>query len=408
MSMNSCFWICIKCKSFKSLGMKGIILKVFLVFLVGSSAISQNIQVRGIVVDKSTKLPLENVIVYNDKDNSITNSDGAFIFVSTKNQINFNLLGYNEIATTLDALVIRDTIFMDSKAMELKEVVIINAESFMKKVFDRMGENFIKDYTTDFFLRNVLKKDTMLVSLQDLSGKRNKSNDNKDIYSIEILNMRKVSLLERKKASLKFPDFKEFFSPPFPIIEGNFFKEEDFADKDYRKISFLGKKKNQWGQTIKGYFIINPKEYAIVEYSIEIIDVFDSAPFKRASLIGPLHRTSKFNRLYRYSKDSIQNKYFLSGAEIEIGVEVLEDKNQDKGYFLNLSMDYFITSSISIEKVKSNFPLDKDIFEAKFPYSAEFWNNQNQLPLTLELKDFLKRVNENKTKKKEYEFIGNF
>jgi hypothetical protein len=112
--------------------------------------------------------------------------------------------------------------------------------------------------------------------------------------------------------------------------------------------------------------------------------------------------------LYRYSKDNMQNKYFLSGAKIEIGVEVLEDKKQDKGYFLNLSMDYFITSSISIEKVKSNFPLDRDIFEAKFPYSTEFWNNQNQLPLTLELKDFLKRVNENKTKKKEYEFIGNF
>ena len=388
--------------------MKGIILKVILGFLVGSSAISQSAQVKGVVVDKSTKLPLENVIIFNERDNSITNSEGAFVFVSTKNQINFNLLGYYEIATTFDALANRDTIFMDSKAMELKEVVIINADSFMKKVFDKRDENLIKDYTTDFFLRNVLKKDSTIVSLQDVYGKRNRSNDYKNINSIEILNMRKISLLERKKASLKFPDFKEFFSTIIPSLESNFFKEEDFNHKEYKKISFLGKQKNEWGQSIKGYFIINSIDYAIVEYSIEMIDVYDSAPFKRASVIGPLHRTSKYNRLYRYSKDNTQNKYFLSGAKIEIGVEVLDDKKQEKGYFLNLSMDYFITSSISTEKVKSNFSIDKDIFEAKFPYSTEFWDNQNQLPLTIDLKSFLQRVNENKAKKKEYEFIGNF
>lgn len=388
--------------------MKGIILKVILGFLVSSSAISQSAQLKGVVVDKSTKLPLENVVIFNERDNSITNSEGAFVFVSTKNQINFNLLGYNEIATTFDALVNRDTIFMDTKAMELKEVVIINADSFMKKVFDKMSVNLLKDYTTDFFLRNVLKKDSTIVSLQDVYGKRSRSNDNKDINSIELLNMRKISLLERKKASLKFPDFKEFFSSLFPTLEGYYFKEEDFNHKEYKKISFLGKQKNEWGQSIKGYFIINSIDYAIVEYSIEMIDVYDSAPFKRALVIGPLHRTSKYNRLYRYSKDNTQNKYFLSGAKIEIGVEVLDDKKQEKGYFLNLSMDYFITSSISTEKVKSNFSIDKDIFEAKFPYSAEFWDNQNQLPLTLELKSFLNRVNENKAKKKEYEFIGNF
>lgn len=388
--------------------MKGIILKVILGFLVSSSAISQSAQLKGVVVDKSTKLPLENVVIFNERDNSITNSEGAFVFVSTKNQINFNLLGYNEIATTFDALVNRDTIFMDTKAMELKEVVIINADSFMKKVFDKMSVNLLKDYTTDFFLRNVLKKDSTIVSLQDVYGKRSRSNDNKDINSIELLNMRKISLLERKKASLKFPDFKEFFSSLFPTLEGYYFKEEDFNHKEYKKISFLGKQKNEWGQCIKGYFIINSIDYAIVEYSIEMIDVYDSAPFKRALVIGPLHRTSKYNRLYRYSKDNTQNKYFLSGAKIEIGVEVLDDKKQEKGYFLNLSMDYFITSSISTEKVKSNFSIDKDIFEAKFPYSAEFWDNQNQLPLTLELKSFLNRVNENKAKKKEYEFIGNF
>lgn len=34
--------------------------------------------------------------------------------------------------------------------------------------------------------------------------------------------------------------------------------------------------------------------------------------------------------------------------------------------------------------------------------------NQNHLPLTSELSDFLKHVSENKNNKKEYEIVGNF
>ena len=44
------------------------------------------------IADKTTKLPLENVSIYNDKDNSTTNQEGLFVFVSGQNEINFNLL----------------------------------------------------------------------------------------------------------------------------------------------------------------------------------------------------------------------------------------------------------------------------------------------------------------------------
>ena len=89
-------------------------------------------------------------------------------------------------------------------------------------------------------------------------------------------------------------------------------------------------------------------------------------------------------------------------------MEVLKGKRIDKTFYFDLKMDYFTTNVSIDEKVKSNFDVDKDIFKAKFPYSADFWNNQNQLPLTTELKEFLKRVSENKDKKEEFEIIGNF
>ncbi|MNG18882.1 hypothetical protein D3C84_1029860 [compost metagenome] len=71
-------------------------------------------------------------------------------------------------------------------------------------------------------------------------------------------------------------------------------------------------------------------------------------------------------------------------------------------------MYYFATNDPTNEIINSNFPVDKDIFKVKFPFSEKFWNNQNQLPLTNELEDFLKKVSENRDKKKEYEIIGNF
>jgi hypothetical protein len=56
------------------------------------------------IADKITKLPLENVSIFNYKDNSTTNQEGLFVFVSGKNEINFNLLGYNSVKTTFEAI----------------------------------------------------------------------------------------------------------------------------------------------------------------------------------------------------------------------------------------------------------------------------------------------------------------
>ena len=55
-------------------------------------------------MDKNTKIPLENVLVFNETDNSTTNADGKFIFVSRENEINLNLLGYEGVKTSFDKL----------------------------------------------------------------------------------------------------------------------------------------------------------------------------------------------------------------------------------------------------------------------------------------------------------------
>ena len=118
--------------------MKNILFVLFCNFFLSNVGNSQNFKISKIIVDKITKLPLENVSVYNDNDNSTTNQEGAFVFVSNKNEINFDLLGYNFMKTTFEEIEKKDTIFMEAKVLELKEVIVTNIEPFLKKVYEKI------------------------------------------------------------------------------------------------------------------------------------------------------------------------------------------------------------------------------------------------------------------------------
>lgn len=389
--------------------MKNIFFSILFILFFSNIGNSQSFKINKTIADKTTKLPLENVSISNDKDNSTTNKEGVFVFVSAKNEINFNLLGYNPMKTTFERIEKKDTIFMEAKVLELQEVVITNVEPFIKKVYDKMADNYIKNYTSNFFLRNVLKKDNDIIVLQDIHGKRDKNVSQKNPLEIEVSNMRKTGFFEKKYLiDFKFPDFNEFFGVPFPFMDKTNFTEVAYNDIDYRKILFEVKEKDLREQIHKGYFIINRKDYAIVEFFATGYDNPEAGPYQKIFLLGTQYRTMKYDKLVSFSKNHALNKYYLSNSKLDVQVEVLADKRVEKTFYFNLKMDYFTTNAISNDNVASNFAVDKDIFKAKFPYSADFWNNQNQLPLTNELKEFLKRVSENKDKKKEFEIIGNF
>ncbi|MFV8392700.1 hypothetical protein [Flavobacterium sp. LB2P6] len=370
---------------------------------------SQNFKSSKIIADKTTKLPLENVSIYNDKDNSTTNQEGLFVFVSGVNEINFNLLGYNSSKTNFEGIEKQDTIFMEAKAFELKEVVVNNNESFIKKVYDKMATNYIAKYTSNFFLRNVLKKGNSIIVLQDIHAKRGKNATPKNYSEIEVLNMRKTSFFEKKnRIDFAFPDLNEFFGGFYPALDQNIFTEVDYNEVDYRKFLFEAKEKNVLGQISKGYLVININDYAIIEFYVSMYDNPEDLPFNKFTLSSTQYRTTQYEKLIKFNKNATLNKYYLSLSKLNAQVEVLADKKSDERFYYNLTMDYFTTNSITNEKVESNFAVDKDVFKAKFPYSAVFWNNQNQLPLTNQLKDFLKRVSDNKDQKKEFEIFGNF
>ena len=67
-------------------------------FIIVSFSYSQNFQAKKIVVDATSKLPLENVLVFNETDNSATNDDGKFQIPTVVNDtIYISYLGYQSI-----------------------------------------------------------------------------------------------------------------------------------------------------------------------------------------------------------------------------------------------------------------------------------------------------------------------
>jgi hypothetical protein len=377
-------------------------------FLICGFTHAQNFQISKTVVDKNTKIPLENVSVFNENDYSTTNTEGKFAFVSQKNEINLNLLGYNPIITTFDKLKTgNDTIFMETKATQLQEVVVSNAGPYMKKVYDKFQDNLLQNYTVDFFLRNVFKKDKVNILLQDIYARENQNKTQKKTLAIELLNMRKTSFFEKKdNINFGFPNFNGLFSNVLPQIDKCSFTEIPFNDSEFKKIVFESNEKDQSGQIQRGYFIINRNDYAIVEYTLSLIDDPEKVPYKNLS--RGKYRTTKLNKFVQYTKDTKSNKYYKSKLKLDNQVDITVYKISEDPFYFDFTMDFFATNSPSNEKINSNFATDKDIFRAKFPYSQDFWNNQNQLPLTKELEEFLKSVNEKKDKTKEFEVISNF
>ncbi|MFH6969411.1 carboxypeptidase-like regulatory domain-containing protein [Flavobacterium sp. FlaQc-28] len=396
--------------------MKDKIALLSLFFLIGFYAEAQKVQTKKVVVDKVTKLPLEKVNVYNLKDNSITNEEGYFSFITDYNELNFSLIGYENLKLSFEEVNKRDTIFLQSKTIELEEVVVGGEMAIMKKVYAKMKENYILEpYNENFFLRCVLKRNDELMRLQDIYGKVSRKSifktktqpDNK--CEVEILNMRKVGIKDKEDfIYFEFQSFEKLFDINAMIsikLEDFELTQEKNAANNFFKISFSKKIDNSVGQKTSGYFIINKEDYAIVETHFDLYDDGEKVPFQKKGNVE--YRTTIFKTTSNYRKSSSTNKYYLNNAKSDVRVELLGNEKVPKAFY-DYSTNFFVTNSFIAEKAKSNLSMDKDIFKVKYPYSEQFWKSQNQLPLTSDLNAFLKRVSENKDNKKEFEVVGNF
>lgn len=382
-------------------------LSFLLSIVISFNLFSQN-KIIKTVVNSVTKEPLEYATIYNNKDFSLSNQEGKFIFNSVLDSIKIKMVGFDEFKSRFQDLKnSSDTIVLNPKTYQLEEIIVQNNKKILYKVYQNIEKNYAHfPYKENFFLRCLQKKNDEILKFEDMYGRmqRNSLFTSQSIkkidFDLELLNLRKVGLQGKSKEieDHKFHDFKGlmlWFSTVFINPEDFEFSSEKINETNYIKISFIPLEK--FRNKNRGYYIIDKKDFSIKEYYSETNPLF-SQEIKFEEKLGFKWRTTKSELLIKFNKNENIGFSYISSANLKQQTEVFNRKQERNNYITNY--DFFNIDSFIKESIKSNTSINKDLFEINYPYSSDFWTNQNQLLLTKEMKVFLEKLNE-----KDNEFV---
>ena len=126
----------------------------------------------------------------------------------------------------------------------------------------------------------------------------------------------------------------------------------------------------------------------------------DKIPFTKK--LSGKHRVIDYYLKEKSEKDTDKNKYFITNA---IMSQKIEGYNNGERIVYDVSFELIVTHPFSdLNTFKANVNGKKELFKLDVPYNKEFWETQNQLPLTNEMRDFINKPHN----PKEYRVISNF
>lgn len=238
--------------------------------------------------------------------------------------------------------------------------------------------------------------------IQDIKGKiaknffiRDRSiKKTKKEISIELTSMRKIGKkYDERNAYLVNSSFTDFLNrlADFEITEAYYaFDEKEFDDGFYTKLGFKSNLEADIGD-ISGYYIINNKNLAIEEFYLnkDMNGQYEKNKWMR-------YRTTNYQVNVFFEKDPNEGLYFLKYGKYSGRIETTD---KDRTFNDTHDVSYILETSDNFGsfEVESNINETKDIFKLKFPYRSEYWNSQNQLLLTKEMQEFIKKMGEENT-----------
>ena len=388
--------------------MKKNIFTFFICVFIITLSFSQN-NISKYLVDKDTKVPLRSATIHNASNYTITNDDGLFVFYSANDSVTIKMLGYETLKTTFKALSrTKDTLYLIPKPFQLDEVTLSN-KNILQEAYNHATINYpMEPFVEDFFLRCILKRNGELVKIEDFSGriKRDKLFAAEKNYAFQLFNMRKFAI---EKKGLRTDDFE------LPSLNGifdwysNYFfldpKECYFSflkviDETHHQVSHTAKNEEDYKKGI-GHFIISTDDYAVKERIYKINPkVVDKIPFIKK--LSGKHRVIDYYLKEKSEKDTDKNKYFITNAIMSQKIEIY---TQGERIVYDVSFELIVTHPFSdLSTFKANVNGKKELFKLDVPYNKKFWETQNQLPLTNEMRDFINKP----YNPKEYRVISNF
>ena len=361
------------------------------------------------LADKETKAPLKSATIHNANDYTVTNDDGHFVFYSTNDSITIKMLGYETLKTTFKALSrTKDTLYLIPKPFQLDEVTLSN-KNILQEAYNHATTNYpMEPFVEDFFLRCILKRNGELVKIEDFSGriKRDKLLGAKKNFTFQLLNMRKFGIEKKgvRADDFNIPSLNDVFQWWSNILFLDS-KEYRFSflkviDETHQQVSHTPKNEEDYIKGI-GHFIISTDDYAAKERIYKINPkVVDKIPYTKKFFTK--YRTTDFYLREKCEKDVAKSKYFIANG---LYTEKIEGYNNDERIVYDVSFELIVTHPFSdLNTFKANVNGKKELFKLDVPYNKEFWETQNQLPLTNEMRDFINKPHN----PKEYRVISNF
>ena len=361
------------------------------------------------LADKETKTPLKSATIHNANDYTVTNDDGHFVFYSTNDSITIKMLGYETLKTTFKALSrTKDTLYLTPKPFQLDEVTLSN-KNIIQEAYNHATTNYpMEPFVEDFFLRCVLKHNGELVKIEDFSGriKRDKLLGAEKNFTFQLLNMRKFGIEKKgvRADDFELPSLNDLFQWWSNILFLDS-KEYRFSflkviDETHHQVSHTPKNEEDDKSSI-GHFIISTDDYAVKERIHKINPkIIHKIPYTKKPFIK--YRTIDYFYKEKCEKDTKNNKYFIANAIVNAKVEGYIG---DERIVYDVSFELIVTHPFSdLNTFKANVNGKKELFKLDVPYNKEFWETQNQLPLTNEMRDFINKPHN----PKEYRVISNF
>lgn len=363
----------------------------------------------GTVVDGTTGEPLEFADIHNNENYSTTNENGEFYISTSLDSINISLLGYypqNILCKNLKD--INDSIFLEKRFIELDEIVVTNENTTFKSMVKSIESNFPSfPYKENYFLRSVLKKNGTIVKIEDIVGiiERQKlfsTSENpmpKKNYSVEVQNMRKAGIIEGR-IDFELFSFEKLLNSYVALYMSPkiySFKEVYSKDSSYIKLYFSPKSIQE--TTTRGYYIINKDDNAFNQVSL--VNKSPDAEYTERGKVK--YRTIHYGLTIDFKKSMTKNVYHIDKARLDAKVEVIDEKSKNDTLF-EVSYIMHTKNSFEVMDFKENTSIKKDIFDLTFKYNSSYWENQDQLLLTQEMKDFLSNLD---PKTNEYKITSN-
>ena len=388
--------------------MKKNIFTFFICVFIITLSFSQN-NISKYLVDKDTKVPLRSATIHNASNYTITNDDGLFVFYSANDSITIKMLGYETLRTTFKALShTKDTLYLTPKPFQLDEVTLSN-KNIIQEAYNHATTNYpMEPFVEDFFLRCILKRNGELVKIEDFSGriKRDQLLGVKKNFTFQLLNMRKFGIEKKgvRADNFDLPSLNDLFQWWSNVL---FLSPKEYrfsglkvVDETHQQVSHTPKNEDDYKKGI-GHFIISTDDYAIKERLYKINPkVVSKIPYTKKLFIK--YRTIDYFYKEKCEKDNKNNKYFIANAIVGAKVEGYVGEER---IVYDVSFELIVTHPFSdLSTFKANVNGKKELFKLEVPYNKEFWETQNQLPLTNEMRNFINKTHNTK----EYRVISNF